>query len=363
MKVLIMGFTKIKYMPYINFYLESVSKDVNEVHILYWNRDLKDEDISVLDGTTLHEFKCYQENDVSKASKIISFIKYRKYAKKIIKENDFDFIIFMHSLPGVVISDVLLKKYRGRMIFDYRDSTFESFSPFKKRVGKLVKASSATFVSSDAFRRFLPEDQKHKIYTTHNLLTEDFAFRDTKEKYGIVSDKIRLSFWGFIRHEEINKEIINKIAKDDRFELHYYGREQQIALNLKRYASDIRAKNIFFHGEYKPSDRYEFIKSTDIIHNIYCDSNMMLAMGNKYYDGLLFKMPQVCYKGSFMGSKNEQEGTGIALDPFEVDFTDKLFNYYTSLDFNDFRRRCDAVFSSVFSEYDHAKKIISAFVK
>ena len=45
---------------------------------------------------------------------------------------------------------------------------------------------------------------------------------------------------------------------------------------------------MFFHGDYKPEDRYTFVRNTDLIHNIYKDGNMMLAMGNKYYDGLIF---------------------------------------------------------------------------
>ena len=44
MKILIMGFSKIKYMPYINFYLGNIDVAANDVHLLYWNRDLMPED-------------------------------------------------------------------------------------------------------------------------------------------------------------------------------------------------------------------------------------------------------------------------------------------------------------------------------
>ena len=40
MKVLIMGFGKIKFMPYLNIYLENIDREKNDVHLLYWNRDL-----------------------------------------------------------------------------------------------------------------------------------------------------------------------------------------------------------------------------------------------------------------------------------------------------------------------------------
>ena len=56
MKILIMGFSKIKYMPYINFYLGNIDVAANDVHLLYWNRDLMPEDTTVLKGVTLHEF-------------------------------------------------------------------------------------------------------------------------------------------------------------------------------------------------------------------------------------------------------------------------------------------------------------------
>ncbi len=350
MKILIIGFGKIKFMPYMNFYLDNIDTKANDVHLLYWNRDLKEEDTSTLSDITLHEFRCYQEDDVSKLSKVTSFLKYRKFALQVLKE-DFDFLYILHSLPGVLIADKVKKKYKNRFIFDYRDSTYEALPPFKKIVGELVKCSYATFVSSDAFRVFLPESEKEKTYTSHNLLTDSLNHREDKEKYGVVSDKIRVAFWGFIRHEEINLEMIKKLGADSRFELHYYGREQQIAENLKDFVKENNIDNVFFHGEYKPQDRYEFVKSTDIIHNIYHDSNTMLAMGNKYYDGAIFRIPQICYPDSFMGKTAKNFGIGCMLNPYDNDFSDKLFDYYKNINREEFNDNCDRETERFVSEY------------
>ena len=92
MKILIIGFAKIKYMPYLNLYLENTDREKNEVHLIYWNRDLKTEDTGNFHNITLHEFKCYQEDDVRRISKIGSFLKFRKFTKSVLKEK-FDFII------------------------------------------------------------------------------------------------------------------------------------------------------------------------------------------------------------------------------------------------------------------------------
>ena len=357
MKILIIGFAKIKYMPYMNFYLDNIDKNKNDVHIIYWNRDLQDEDTDCLKGVTLHEFKCYQEDDVAKLSKITGFKKFRKFAKDIIKNGDFDFIYILHSLPGVLTYDILQKKFKNKYIFDYRDSTYEGFPPYKKIIGGLVKGSFCTFVSSDAFRVFLPEEHKEKIFTSHNLLVDSLNHRDDKEKLGVESDKIRIAFWGFIRHEEINKEIIRKISEDERFELHYYGREQQVAQNLKKYVNDNDIKNVFFHGEYKPEDRYEFVKNTDIIHNIYKDSNMMLAMGNKYYDGAIFRIPQICMAGSFMGKMAAESGIGEMFDPYDDNFSEKLFDYYKSIDKEAFHKNCNKELDRVLNQYYEGTEI------
>ena len=64
MKILIIGFAKIKYMPYINFYLDNIDREKNDVHIIYWNRDLQEENLDSLKGITLHEFKNIKTGEV-----------------------------------------------------------------------------------------------------------------------------------------------------------------------------------------------------------------------------------------------------------------------------------------------------------
>lgn len=358
MKILVMGFTKIKYMPYMNFYLENMDVKSNEIHLLYWNRDLKEEDTSFLTEITLHEFRCVQEDDVPKFSKLGSFYKYRKFAKRILDKEKFDLIIVLHSLPGVLIWDTLCGKYKNKFIFDYRDSTYEGFAPFKYIIGDLVRNSCATFVSSDAFRRFLPEQEREKIYTSHNMLMDSLSHRDEKKKNGTVSEKIRIAFWGFIRHEEVNREIIRKIASDDRFELHYYGREQQIAWNLKKLVHEIGADNIFFHGEYKPEDRYEFVRNTDIIHNLYKDSNTMLAMGNKYYDSVIFYIPLMSMRGSYMAEIAGRACIGFDADPADDNFTEAIFQAYSKCERKAFEKCCDLELERVLTEYKAGSALI-----
>ena len=55
MKILLIGFAKLKIMPYMNFYINSIETKVHDVHLLYWNRDLIEENTSKYENITFHE--------------------------------------------------------------------------------------------------------------------------------------------------------------------------------------------------------------------------------------------------------------------------------------------------------------------
>lgn len=356
MKILIIGFAKIKYMPYLKIYLENLNRKDNEIHLVYWNRDEKAENLSSVDGLQLHEFKSYQEDEVSKISKTCNFIKFRKFVKSILKDN-FDFIIVLQSVTAVLLFDVLVsKQFKEKFIYDYRDSTYENINVYKKIVEKLVSCSHTTFVSSRGFKKYLPESEKIKF--THNILSEDLDYLNSQKVEKISSEKIRIGFWGFLREEAVNLKIIEKISQDARFELHYYGREQRTAHNLKKYVLDNGVKNVFFHGEYEPNEKYEFLKKTDIIHNIYSGDKMLSATSNKFYDAVLFKTPQICMPGSYMGNYVSDKKIGFTIDPYNDDFTNEIYEYYQNIDKEILSNNCEKVLEEIIKEQEAVISVI-----
>lgn len=341
-------------MPYLNLYLENLNAKNNEIHLVYWNRDEKQEALTSVQNLKLHEFKSNQEDEVPKISKIKNFLKFKKYVKTILKE-EFDFVIVMQTVTAILLFDVLMtKRLKGNYIFDYRDYTYEKNKLYKYLVGRLIKNSRATFVSSRGFKKYLPDSDKIKY--VHNILSEDLQFSDIKNLTKCPSERIRIGFWGFLREEQVNLEIIKKISEDQRFELHYYGREQKTACNLKDYVSKNQIKNVFFHGEYNPEEKYEFLKNTDIIHNIYCEEKMMLAMSNKYYDGIVFKLPQLVAKGSFMAGEVEKKGLGIAVNPYSESFIHDIYEYFKELNTCEFECLCEKEKKRISEEMMSAKK-------
>ena len=360
MKILLLGFSKLKFMPYANFYLDNIDS-TNEIHLVIWNRDCVKEVLNNNSKIHYHEFYCFQEDQVSRISKIGSFVKYKKYAEKLIKTIKPDVLISLHSLPAVLLFRTIIKHYKGRFIFDYRDFTYENNGLFKKVICKLVNVSKATFISSDGFRKNLPRDCNDKIVVTHNIRKIDLAINNIcppKTNYGVIS----VSFWGFIRQEELNKKIIDAFSKDKRFELHYYGKEGKVYSNLIDYTRRKNTSNIFFHGEYLPEERITFAEHTFFIHNMYDGTNSMLAMSNKYYDSIIFKRPQICLVGSFMAEHVDGKKLGVVVNVDESSFTSKLFEYCNSFDFDDFSEKCDKERKRVLDEYNKSISILKSSI-
>lgn len=255
----------------------------------------------------------------------------------------------MHTLPAIMIYIYLSHKYKGRFILDYRDYTYEKNRLYKKVIAKIVKSSRYTFVSSDAFRKYLP--QLAKVKTSHNFLIDSLdnrMIRNTKDSV------IRIRYWGLIRYSKTQIDIIKQIGNDPRFEFHFNGREQAECKEIRDYVNQNGITNVYFHGEYMPEDRFEFIKDTDIIQNVQdYDAITENAVSNKFYDSALFYIPQLCSNKSFMGECVKKYGLGLSCFPEEdKNFANTLYEYYREIDWELFRINCDKFVDKFMLEYN-----------
>ena len=114
MKILLIGFAKIAYMPYLHFYLSALKSTGAEIHIIKWNRD-KTSDASLdQHKIVVHEFDCKQLDEASKLQKIPNFVKFRHFTQRVLRDQVFDRIIIMHK--GKIVAsgtiDQLKKDYQ-----------------------------------------------------------------------------------------------------------------------------------------------------------------------------------------------------------------------------------------------------------
>ena len=349
MKILILSSAKIKYMPYVNFCINNLDLSKHDVHFVYWNKDLCEEEIPYK-NIALHELRLKHDDDMPKPLKIFNFIKYRKFVLSILNKTDFDLIVIYYVLPAFLIFDKLHSKYKDKYIIDYRDITFERFNFYKKAVHRVISGAKATFISSDAFREFLPDTGK--IYTTHNILPETIT--QTRNFYKNNNLPLKISTWGFFRDTFVNRAFTKSINNDSRFTMFFHGDPKTAGKKLQEYCAEIDSKNISFSGRYNPSDKCKFGYDTDLLYNMFDNDKTKYALSNRFYDGIVFSIPQLCTKDSFMGEMVEKYGIGKQFDPKSPDFANEIYDYYMSLDTDEFNANCKKTLEKVLYEYNEA---------
>lgn len=361
-KVLLLGFGKIAYMPYMNFYLDTVKDENVQFELIYWDRDGKPDAELPYRISKAYKFEAHLEEQLPLKKKLKYFARYRKFALNVLKQNSYDKIIALHTTPGLTLLDYLVRKYKGRYLLDFRDVSYEYIPVYRKLVGILSRNSAMTFVSSNAFRKFLPSEEN--VFTIHNYLEDSLNHKMIRKQSTRERDVLRVSYWGLVRQVDVNRKLMDTLGNDSRFELHYYGRMQQAGREMEEYAQHKGYANVYFHGAYMPVERYEFAKNTELIHNVYdCGHTTGNAMGNKYYDGIIFGIPQICTVGSHMGDVISERNVGTVISLENHAIADKLWKYYQNINWNEFETNCTSALDLVLREQQTVKEKLHGFIE
>lgn len=356
MKVLLLGFVRIAHMPYMYDYVRILSGS-NELHLISWNRNGRP-DAPVPEGIAKSfVFGDHVEDADPIQSKLPHFVGFRKFALKVIDSEKYDRVVVLHSTPGITILDRLKKSFRGRYILDYRDVSHENFGFYRRLILSLSRNAGLVLASSPAYLKYL--DNAGGVMLKHNLLQ---SARPQRLEVRPNGAPIRVRYWGMIRHEKANMAMIDALGGDERFELHYNGREEEVAKRLKAHAAECGFDNVFFHGAYYVEERAQFAAETDILHNVYENDFVTVgAMGNKYYDAVQYSIPQVCTEGSIMGDEVMAKRLGLAVDYEAEDLADVIYDYYRGLDRKAFNVACAKELSCVRADNDAADTAIRSF--
>lgn len=345
----------IKECPFIDKYIDTFDRANCNYEIIYWDRNNKNNDEDKI-------IRYSKKSDVnkSKVAKLKDFFCFRKFVNKNIKEKKYDRLVILTTLTGIMIIDKILKKYRNKYIFDIRDFSYEKNKVFFLLEKFLIKNSRFTCISSEGFKNFLP---KHNDY----IISHNFRYKDLKcsKKSHLKNgkDKINIVYIGAIRQYNHIKNIIDKFNNDNRFNLYFHG-DGSAYKDLKKYLDNINSSNIIMTGRYSNDDKFKLLEKADILNNHYeISTNIKYATANKYYDGLIFKIPQICNKDSYDGIKVEREGIGLSVSLDDSDLKEKILSFYKNLDYNDFTIKCNAVLEKILDEDKEYLNRINRFAR
>ena len=362
MKCLIIAFHPRPMTHYITAYENTLKKWNKPYDVVLWDR-FSNSDLEKHDNEYILHRICTLGG--SKIKKIPAFLYFRKQLKCIISDNCYDKIIVLNTMPGILLSDVLLTKYRGKYILDIRDYTYEKYFFYKKRVKRLIQESFFTAISSEGFKSFLGESKK--LIINHNISNigegMDESIDEINSKKGCYKQRYTIGFLGVIRYEKENIKLINSFKDSDRFHFFYAGKMYPDC-TIKEYCRIHGLKNVEFAPEFSNEDKPWLYKDIDIINAIY--GNKMLevktALPNKLYDAVVFKKPILVSSGTYLSDVVEKYGLGISVDVDKDSVKEKLLKYLNDYDHKQFYLNAERFLRIVMAEQNEYIKKIETFV-
>lgn len=350
----------IRFCPYLSKYEEILKNENIKYEIIFWDREPDKE--KYFDKNNIHVYKRKSKLQKNPIRKIIDFIFFGRYVKKYINEKKYNKLIILSTMSGIFILDILLRKYKGKYIFDFRDLSFEHIKIFYNLEDKLIKYSNFTCISSEGFKEILPKGYNYII--SHNFNNNDLL-KSKKILNCTSSDskKINISYFGFIRQYNNIKKIIDRFADDCRFNLYFHGDGPDYE-KVKSYCIKNNFKNIYCTGLYTANKKQKYMLETDIINDYYSiDRNIKYATANKIYDSILYKKPVLVNKLAYDNKNVEKYGIGFSGNVEDKAFVDDLYNAYINFDFKKFNKNCDIAIKNILDDERIYVKKIKKFLR
>ena len=108
------------------------------------------------------------------------------------------------------------------------------------------------------------------------------------------------------------------------------------------------------------------LKDADILNNTYwVDENkneVLYALSNRYYDGLIYRIPQLVEFGTYKSLLCETNGIGIGIAPNTENFADKLYEWYFNINQQVFEENCQKLLRGAINDERKMSKKLTAFL-
>lgn len=325
MKIAILSSVNIKHMSLISLYTSLIDLSKHELDVIYVDKFDIDENIK---NTKLFRYRIDINPNWGKIRKIKKYLNYRKYAKNILNDTDYDLVIVWGTYTAYLFNDILLKKYKGKYIINVRDYFYDDIIPISLLMNKLVKNSIYTVLSSDGFLEFLPKSNKYKVVHSKNeqIIINSETRRDIKDTF-----PININFIGNIRFYEINQRIIDLFKNDERIILNYIGTGGDI---LKKYVIENRILNVKFVDGFNIEETSKYLNNTDVLLNVYGNNSKSLdtALSIRLYYALFLKIPIIVSEGTYTGKIAKETGLGYELNFMDYD-KEAFIEWYSNLNY------------------------------
>jgi hypothetical protein len=326
-KVAILSSVNIKHMSMITIYTEILKRNNISFDIIYMDKYDEEE-----------EFECRKKyryvNRINRnwpnAIKRIKYMMFVPYATRILKQNDYDFVIVWNDLAIFMFANFLSKHLKNKYCLNVRDNMYYDKKIFRRMYKKCFTNSAFNTISSKGYLDFLPKDADY--IQIHSLNTAILSGMKTRSGLRSMKEPIRIGFIGYVRYFERNQHMLQVFANDNRFEMHYYGKDANV---LKKYATTNKITNCVFHDSFPVHETKKYLEKIDIINNLYGNDtlNVQKAISIKFYHALYARIPILVNTNTYVGELANSLGIGFYVTDINSTMKDELFTWYHGLDF------------------------------
>jgi hypothetical protein len=324
-KVAVVLSSNIEISPYYLYYTDCLEKINVDYDIISWDR------LNL--GTEMkYCFKYQSPERLPFIRKIYDFSKYSNYVKRVLSSSKYDYVIVFTVANSIFLKSCLIKNFRNKYIIDIRD--YSPIFPFtKKRLTGILKDARMIYISSNGFKRWLPQNFNYVI--SHNVrlnaLISRYQAKQIRTKHPII-----ISTFGSIRDYETNRKLICKLRQSDRYILEFNGSGCD---KLKKFTGQ-RNKNIIFGGRYNMEEEQGIIERADIINILFPRTTVNYSnLNNRFYHAVIHRKPVLVNDGSILAEYVEKYYLGLVLRS-DNDILEQLDRYINEFDIDAFERGC-----------------------
>ena len=331
--------------PYLKKYEDVLVEQGVDYEVLFWNRNsdiVEDKDRYVYVN---------QNCAGSKLKKIGIFIKWRKQVLKILSQRQYDKLIILSTIPGVLLYNYLRRYYKGRFLFDIRDYTLEANPIFSHIVTRLVDFSAFTTISSKGYYEWLRPS--NKIIPNHNITCGNVELVD-KEYF--AREKLNFTFVGNVRLDLQTRMVLSQLKNSKRYKSGFIGRIVP-GCDILQLCKEDKIDNVFFRGAFDVAEKPIIYENIDLINAVYANAPAgkinygdSTPLPNRIYDCVCFKVPIVCCKGIYLEKIVKQYKLGFAIDAFTDNVEEEFNSYIKSFDKDTFLSGCELFLDEVRKE-------------
>lgn len=323
-KICILSAVNIKHMSLISLYTEELKKLEIDFDIIYMD---KYNEIEKINAKRIYRYINVINPKLPKFIRGLKYFKFINYAKKILKQNKYDFIIVWNDVAIFLFASYLSKCWKNKYCLNIRDYCYQQNKLIYNRFKKVIENSAFTTISSPGYRNFLPEYD----YVCLNSFNRKLLMECTAKK-NKAEIPLKIGFIGNVRFFEENYKLIDALKNDNRYELHYHGTNSEI---IEKYAKTNNIKNIVCSGAFPIKETKKYLENCDIINNVFgvATIGVRTLVSIRLFYSAYMKIPILVSKGSYMEEIVKKYQIGYSIDLSEKNLADKLFKWYKEINF------------------------------